>query len=100
VSDEFPTGQSWEVAYEPTHHGVTAAAPGAVWALCNDGDVCVRTGYTELEVYGTDWEIIQSVDGNAIHISVGENYQTWMINGHNVYFRTGMQPNDRMGTGW
>jgi hypothetical protein len=42
VSDEFPTGSEWELAFEADHQGVTAAAPGAVWSLCNNGDVCVR----------------------------------------------------------
>lgn len=60
----------------------------------------MRKGFSDIEVYGTDWEVVQSVDGNAIQISVGENYQTWMINGHKVYYRKGMTPNDNKGTEW
>lgn len=35
-----------------------------------------------------------------MQISVGENYETWMINGHKVYYRKGMTPNDNKGTAW
>jgi len=68
--------------------------------LCDSGNVCVRQGFSDIELYGTSWEVVPSVDGDALQISVGENYQTWMINGHNVYYRAGMTPNDIKGTDW
>lgn len=60
----------------------------------------MRKGFSDIESFGTEWEVVQSVDGNALQISVGENYQAWMINGHKVYYRKGMDPNDNKGTDW
>lgn len=62
------------MAFGTEYKDITAAAPGTVWALCNGGNVCVRNGFDDIETFGTSWEDVESVDGNAVQIAVGENY--------------------------
>jgi hypothetical protein len=54
------------LAFGTEQKDISAAAPGAVWSLCNGGNICVRNGFDEIETFGTSWEEVESADGNAI----------------------------------
>jgi hypothetical protein len=64
--------------FDATTGHASAGASNVLWAKCGDA-TCVRTGFTDIEVYGTDWT---TVDGAADVVSVGDNYQVWKVQNH------------------